>query len=213
MPNRSLVHRKGEPFQLRTGGVHHHETRTPREVEKQAAERLRKRSAGRVAVAAASRRPSVYSVSGRMSGNCPCRSRIESSRTRRNAGQPEVFVLRLVAQCLRRARSVQQPRTPNLLEVVIVTFDPENRDHGLAGPRLEFPGGGDRGHRLDERIERAPEQPGLLAGDDRQCLWIAKPLCRSEDGRVRAPDPVGCPDHPGGGCPGGVGRPGGPMPW
>ena len=103
VPNRGLVHREGEPFQLRTGGVHHHETRTPREVEKQAAERLRKRSAGRVAVPGGEQETLRVFRFGKdvRQLSVQVEDRVVQNPAERR--QADVFVLRLVAQCLRRA--------------------------------------------------------------------------------------------------------------
>ena len=145
VPDRVLVHGKGEPFELRAGGVHHHEARTPREVQEQPAERLRKRPAGRVAVTGGEQEISGVFRFGKdlRQLRVQVEDRVVQNPAERR--QADVFVLRLVTERVRGARAVQQPGVSNLLEVVVVAFDPEDRDRRLAGLRLQFAGGGDRG--------------------------------------------------------------------
>ena len=106
VPNRGLIHRKGEPLQFRTGGVHHHETRTLREVKEEPPERFRKRPAGRVAVLGREQEiPGVFRF-GKDLRQLPVQFQNRIVQNPAERRQADVFVLRFVTKRARGARVV-----------------------------------------------------------------------------------------------------------
>ena len=99
----------------------------------------------------------------------------------------------------RRQRLVEDRARPDLVPVVIFRVDPEDRDRGHAVLARDLLGELERRQRLEQRVERPAEEPGLLAGDDgdrrgRRALrrfdgarrGAAAPLLRGDDrGDVR----------------------------
>ena len=75
----------------------------------------------------------------------------------------------------RRVVAVEHRAGRDLVPVVILGVDPEDRHHRhavlAADTALRQP---DRRERLQQRVERAAEEPGLLAGDDRHGAGIGQ---------------------------------------
>ena len=201
MPDRGLVDRKGKPFQFRPRRVHHHEPRSPAQTEQQPAERFGQGAARRVAVPGGPQEIGGVFRFRKSLGQLLVEVEDRAVQNPAEGRKADVFVPGFVAEWVRGARPVQQPGVADLLEVVIVALDPEDRDHGSVSLRLQFAGSGNRGHCLDERIERTAEQSGLLAGNDRQSLGAAEALHRREGYRIGSPRTVGAGDRPGGSHP------------
>ena len=76
------------------------------------------------------------------------------------------FVRRAVTKRSEGASVVEHGREADLGEVVVVGGDPEDGNDRLAPQRLKIRGEPHRGGGLEEHIDRAAEEAGLLSGDE-----------------------------------------------
>jgi hypothetical protein len=97
----------------------------------------------------------------------------------------------------RRQRVIEDGTRPDLLPVVIFGVDPEHRDRRNVVIARDLLGQFDRRHRLQQREQRSAEQPGLLAGDDRDRASIRKQAARGDGVRRRTTSRLLAPDHVG----------------
>ena len=86
----------------------------------------------------------------------------------------------------RRQRFVEHRTRPDFLPVVVFGVDPEHRDRRHLVVARHLLGELDRGQRLEQREQRAAEQPGLLAGDDGDRLAVGEQRAGLARARRRA---------------------------
>ena len=71
---------------------------------------------------------------------------------------------------------VEHRTAADLGPVVILSVNPEHRDHGRTVLARDLCGQLHRRQRLEQREQRATEKPRLLSGDDDDSPWIGEPL-------------------------------------
>ena len=87
----------------------------------------------------------------------------------------------------RRERFVEDRTRPDFVPVVILGVDPEDGDRRHVVIARHLLGELERGQRLQQREQRAAEQPGLLAGDDRDGARVGEQPRRFARARRRLP--------------------------
>ena len=106
----------------------------------------------------------MNSVGGRTRSSSARTAGMDSSRT---SGRPGPFGGSRKRDGLRRHLGVEDCARADLVPVVVFGLDPEHRHRGDAVLARHLLGELDRGHRLEHRVERTAEEPGLLTGHDR----------------------------------------------